>query len=81
MYVFSKMRHENKVWEVEMYFKGVKSNFIPNLVVFQYEKNKGKINMNTGSFGKFLEKEPWERNLVYDKEQSELDMEQQTGSK
>ena len=51
------------------------------MVVFQYEKNKGKINMNTGSFGKFLEKEPWERNLVFDKEQLELDMEQQTGSK
>ena len=24
--------------------------------------------MSTGSFGKFLEKEPWERNLVHDKD-------------
>ncbi|WP_431456348.1 hypothetical protein [Enterococcus faecalis] len=43
---------------VEMYLKGRKSNFIPNLVVFQYEKNKGKIKMNTGSFGSFWKKNP-----------------------
>ena len=60
MCIFSKRRYEE--WKYTLLKE--KGDFVLELVVSEWEKNKEQNNMTTGSCKRFVEKEHWEKRVL-----------------